>query len=104
MVALAMERMRVVFTGLRLRPPKADYWVLENSYYWRRSPACIRLLRRTRLGVAPLGSGATPFFRTRLSISPSSHQRETPALQSGHVMRNADAGLIGARASYETYK
>ena len=34
--------------------------VLENSYYWRRPPAFIRLRSRTGLGVAPLGSGAAP--------------------------------------------
>jgi len=34
--------------------------VLENSYYWRRPSPSIRLRSRTGLGVAPLGSGATP--------------------------------------------
>ena len=38
-----------------------DARVLENSYYWRRPPPFIRLLSRTGLGVAPLGSGAAPF-------------------------------------------
>jgi hypothetical protein len=40
--------------------PLAPARVLESSYYWRRPPPFIRLLRRTGLGVAPLGSGAAP--------------------------------------------
>jgi len=44
--------------------------VLENSYYWRRSPPSIRFLSRTGLGVAPLGSGATPFVSAANSVCP----------------------------------
>ena len=36
--------------------------VLEYRYYWRQSPIFVDLLSRTGLGVAPPGSGATPFY------------------------------------------
>jgi hypothetical protein len=36
--------------------------VLEYRYYWRQSPIFVDLLSRTGLGVAPPGSGATPFI------------------------------------------
>jgi hypothetical protein len=44
--------------------------VLENSYYWGRPSPFIRLLRRTGLGVAPLGSGAAPFVCRSSPVCP----------------------------------
>jgi len=44
--------------------------VLENRYYWRRPPPFIRLLSRTGLGVAPLGSRSHPSCLRSKSVCP----------------------------------
>ena len=90
--------MRVVFTGLRLRPPQGR---LRGTGEFVLLEAFARLYKVAAQDGPWGGSsgkwGHPFFFRTKLSVSPSSHQRETRALQSGvHVLRNA--GLAGRRA------
>jgi len=63
-----------------------DARVLENSYYWRRPPPFIRLLRRTGLGVAPLGSGAAPLVCRSNPVCPDNL---TPRLRWMFVKLNA---------------